>query len=67
VRSDENFTCNAPDGEKCQSASEQYWERSVLGSHRAPHEYFLEKNSTDSDVYVNRTYALYEFGQGRRT
>ena len=35
VRTDNTSSCDA---DNCQSASEQYWERAVLGLHKAPKE-----------------------------
>ena len=62
VRTDNTSTCNAEGG--CQSASEQYWERSVLGLHRAPKQHIIEPNYTDPEgaADVNRTYVLWDFG-----
>ncbi len=63
MRTNENFTCDAPEGEQCQSASEQYWERAVLGIHKAPVMHYVEPYNDTSDVTVNRTYALNDFGE----
>ena len=47
-------------GEDCQSPSEQYWERRVLGLHKAPTEWKIDPyNDTET---VNNTYVLYNFG-----
>jgi len=60
VRTDNTSSCEA---DNCQSASEQYWERAVLGLHRAPKEYIIEPyNDTEGAVDVNRTYVLWDFG-----
>ena len=60
VRTDNTSTCDA---EQCQSASEQYWERSVLGLHRAPKQHIIEPfNETEGAPDVNRTYVLWDFG-----
>ena len=60
VRTDNTSSCEA---DNCQSASEQYWERAVLGLHRAPKEYIIEPyNDTEGAADVNRTYVLWDFG-----
>ena len=63
VRTDNTSTCDNSTMQ-CQSASEQYWERSVLGLHRAPKQQIIEPfNETEGADDVNRTYVLWNFGE----
>ena len=49
----ENLTCNAT---KCQSSSEQYWERYVLSVHKAKLGYQMVQ--LENGTQVNQTYAF---------
>ncbi|TRY72568.1 hypothetical protein TCAL_10129 [Tigriopus californicus] len=63
IPTDANSSCSASNSDqRCQPASEQYWERFVLGLHNAPLMTYTESYNSTSDELVDRTYALSEFG-----
>eukprot|EP00095_Tigriopus_kingsejongensis_P002918 maker-scaffold336_size202805-snap-gene-1.54 protein:Tk02918 transcript:maker-scaffold336_size202805-snap-gene-1.54-mRNA-1 annotation:"low quality protein: sodium- and chloride-dependent glycine transporter 2-like" len=63
VRTDVNSSCSSQNAsQRCQPASEQYWERFVLGLNKAPVMTYTESFNSTSDELVDRTYALADFG-----